>query len=46
MCHSIFLMNRIAPLFENMHPKGVSFSDFIAIFAMSYQSFACLDLQH
>gem|GEM_PF-5130129 len=27
-------------------PKGVSFSDLICIFAMSYQSFACLFLQH
>ena len=33
-------------MIENIPPKGVSFSDFIAIFAMSYQSFACLFLQH
>ena len=33
-------------IIENIPPKGVGFSDFIAIFAMSYQSFACLDLQH
>ena len=45
MCHSIFLMNRIALLFENMHPKGVSFSDFIAIFAMSVGFCTYFDLQ-
>ncbi len=28
-------------MIENIPPKGVSFSDFIATFAMSYQSFAC-----
>lgn len=26
---------------ENIFPKGVSFSDFIATFAMLYQIFAC-----
>ena len=26
---------------EKIPPKGESFSDFIATFAMSYQSFAC-----
>ena len=29
---------------QNVPPKGVSFSDLICIFAMSYQSFACLFL--
>ena len=29
-------------MIENIPPKGVSFSDLICIFAMSYQSFACL----
>ena len=33
-------------MIENISPKGVSFSDLICIFAMSYQSFACLFLQH
>ncbi len=33
-------------MIENIPPKGVSFSDLICIFAMSYQSFACLFLQH
>ena len=28
-------------MIENIPPKGVSFWDFIATFAMSYQSFAC-----
>ena len=28
-------------MIEKIPPKGVSFSDFIATFAMSYQSFAC-----
>ena len=28
-------------MIEIIPPKEVSFSDFIAIFAMSYQSFAC-----
>ena len=28
-------------MIENIPPKGVSFSDFIATFAMSCQSFAC-----
>ena len=31
---------------ENIPPKGVSSSDFIAIFIMSYGGFACLFLQH
>ena len=29
-------------MIENNPPKGVSFSDLICIFAMPYQSFACL----
>ncbi|WP_262281257.1 hypothetical protein, partial [Hallella absiana] len=33
-------------MIENIPPKGESFSDLICIFAMSYQSFACLFLQH
>ena len=31
---------------ENIPPKGVIFSDFMLIFAMSLMIFACLDLQH
>ena len=33
-------------MMENIPPIGVSFSDLICIFAMSYQSFAYLFLQH
>ena len=36
------MWSQIAPRPENIPPKGVSFSDVICIFAMSYQSFACL----
>ena len=35
------IWSQIAPWPENIPPKGVSFSDLICIFAMSYQSF-CL----
>ena len=35
------IWSQIAPWPENIPPKGVSFSDLICIFAMSYQSFAC-----
>ncbi len=31
-------------MIENIPPKRVGFSDLICIFAMSYQSFACLFL--
>ena len=32
-------------LYQHVY-NGVSFSDLICIFTMSYQSFACLFLQH
>ena len=35
------IWSQIAPWPEIIPPKGVSFSDLICIFAMSYQSFAC-----
>ena len=35
------LSERAVSIIENIPPKGVSFSDFIAIIAMSCQSFAC-----
>ena len=35
------LSERAVSIIENIPPKGVSFSDFIATFAMSYQGFAC-----
>ena len=36
-----YLSERAVSIIENIPPKGVSFSDFIAIIAMSCQSFAC-----
>ena len=36
-----YLRARVVSIIENIPPKGVSFSDFIAIIAMSRQSFAC-----
>lgn len=37
----------LRPIFENIHPKGDGFSDFICTFAMSFIEFSCLFLlQH
>ena len=40
------IMESNCSMIEKMPPKGESFSDFIAIFAISLMIFACLDLQH
>ena len=41
-----YLSERVVSIIENIPPKGVSFSDFIAFFAMSVGFDTYFDLQH